>query len=245
MAKVAIATTTFYKSAKEIRFQLALRTVRAATKFGYLIAVVDGGSPDEVCKKFSDAGAYLFQQELPGMGPSRRQAIAAAAKLVNNDGAVVWMEPEKYTLVPQLYKAATPILNGVSDLVIPARKSMTSYPLEQQCAEFFGNLAFQHITGLALDAWFGPRVMNQRAINYFTTYKGEYGDKWDSIFIPVLRAFKAGLRVRSVKVNYTHPKKQAATETGLNFLVKRLDQLNNLIPAMAQEAKKIGLTPIK
>ncbi len=241
MAGVAIATTTLSEDADDLRMRLALRTVKEASKCGYTIVVVDGGSPEEALMGLRSRGAHLFRQNLPGMGASRRQAIAEAARLVNKNGVVIWMEPEKRTLITELHKAIAPILSKEADLVIPARKSMASYPQEQQYAEFLGNLAFRHITGHNLDVWFGPRVMNRRAVNYFLDYNGLYGDKWDSIFIPVLRMIKDGLRVISVQVNYMHPREQTVAESGIDFLIKRIEQLGSLVPAMMKEAKAIGL----
>jgi len=241
MGQAAVATTTFYRSVDDLRMKLALRTIKEAYENEYPIVVVDGGSPDEVCRQFHEQGAYLYHQEKPGMGASRRQAIAEAARLVNNDEVVIWMEPEKYTLVSEFPKIVPLVLNGQVDLVVPARKTMASYPPEQQSAELFGNLAFAYLTCYNFDVWFGPRAMNQRAAQYFLDYQGEYGDKWDSIFIPLLRMVRDGLSLASIEVDYIHPQEQTAAESSFDFLVKRLDQLANLVPSMGQEARKLGL----
>lgn len=241
MGQAAIATTTFYRSVDDLRMKLALKTMEEACRNGFPIAVVDGGSPDEVCRQFHDRAAYLYRQEKPGMGASRRQAIAAAAKLVNNNEVIIWMEPEKHTLVSEFSKIVPLVLNGKADLVVPARRTMASYPPEQQTAEVLGNLAFFYLTGFNFDVWFGPRVMNRRAVQYFLDYQGEYGDKWDSIFIPLLRMIKDGLHLMDFMVDYVHPQEQTQAEANFDFLMKRLDQLSNLVPSMGREAMKIGL----
>jgi len=238
--KAVIATTTLAKDPKELRVKLALKTIKKAVECGYQIVVVDG-SPDEVREQFGDIGAIVCKDLGQSMGASRRQAISKAAKIANG-GVVIWMEPEKHTLIPELLKAVVPFfLPSAADLVVPTRKSMASYPPEQQYAEPLGNLAFFHLTKHALDLWFGPRVMGERAMPYFLNYQGEYGDRWDSIFIPVLRIIKDNLRVMSVVVDYAHPEEQTAKESNFNFLTKRLEQLTNLVPSMEQEARKLGL----
>lgn len=238
---VVIATTTFSK-AIDLRSRLAVRTVKEAGRIGYSIVVVDGGSAKEFREELLACGVLLFDEAAKGMGPSRRQAMREAAKLAGEDGIVVWMEPEKHTFVSELHKVMTPLLKGEADLIVPARKSLSSYPPEQEHAERIGNLAFKYLFGREFDPWFGPRAMNQKALGYFLDYRGEYGDKWDSIFIPVLRAMKGGLRVESVEVDYSHPHEQTAEEIGrVDFLLKRVEQLLNLVPALEHEARKLGI----
>ncbi|MDO8500060.1 MAG: hypothetical protein Q7S66_05425 [bacterium] len=238
--KAVIATTTFFKKVDEIRATLALRTIKKAISYGYPIVVVDGGSPMELRNRFVAEGAALFEEKTQGMGPSRRQAMAEASKLANNDGCVIWMEPEKHTLIPELYKTVEPIFRKEADLVIPKRMSLASYPKEQELAELMGNLAFYYITKHGLDPWFGPRVANQRALQFFLEYKGDYGDRWDSIFIPVLRAITAKLKVVNIEVSYAHPTEQATEESGdIPFLIKRIEQLLNIVPALKTEWQKL------
>lgn len=240
--EAVIATTTFFKTVDEIRATLALRTIRKAVSCGYPIVVVDSGSPVELRNKFVAEGATLFDEKIKGIGPSRRQAMTAASKLANNDGCIIWTEPEKHTLIPELYKTVEPVFRKEADLVIPQRISLASYPKEQEYAERIGNLTFYYLTGHELDLWFGPRVTNQRALQHFLEYKGDYGDRWDSIFIPILRAVAADLKVISIEVNYTHPAEQTNEESGdISFLVKRIEQLSNLVPALKTEWQKLSI----
>ena len=46
----------------------------------------------------------------------------------------------------------------------------------------------ENLTGREFDIWFGPRLFNKKTSKYFLDYNGEYGDKWESIFIPVMDA---------------------------------------------------------
>jgi glycosyltransferase involved in cell wall biosynthesis len=243
VVRTVVATTTF-NPVMDVRAQLAIQTVRALREHGYGVVVVDGGSPSELTTTLRELNAHVEAEETRGMGASRRQALTRAGEIAGPDGIVVWMEPEKLGFVDQIYAAVHPIIRGEADLVVPARRSLASYPPEQQHAEQIGDLAFEYLTGIKLDPWFGPRVMNQAALTHFLNYDGKYGDKWDSIFVPVLRAVAVGLRVVSVEVDYTHPAEQTKAETGdIDMLIKRIDQLENLVPMLYQEAKRLRLYP--
>lgn len=241
MNKVVIATTTFSPTF-DLRLKLAVKTVEIARSQNYEVVIVDGGSPVEFRDIVRRAGAMLFDETVRGMGPSRRQAKLEAGKLAGIDGVVVWMEPEKHTFVNQISRVTMPLINGSADLVIPARKSLHTYPREQQHAEEIGNLAAYYLTGKKLDFWFGPRVMNRLALDIFLKYDGRYGDKWDSIQIPVLECIAAGLNVVGVEVDYSPPAEQTKTEEGnVGMLIKRIDQLQNLVPSLAKAAEILGL----
>ena len=102
-----------------------------------------------------------------------------------------------------------------------------------------GNLFWNKLTGHDLDMWFGPRTFRRDISAYFTAYNGEYGGKWDSIFIPVMDAIIGGENVKSVTVDYTHPAEQTAfEEQDLSLYWKRVKQLENLLPALETHWKK-------
>lgn len=172
------------------------------------------------------------------MGESRRQAIKEAYN--TGKEIIAWIEPEKSDYIKEVTKTAIPIINGEANIVVPKRRSLESYPLLQQYSEKLGNLFWKNITGTNLDIWSGPRTWKREMSRYFLEYKGGYGDKWDSIFIPVMNAILDGLKVLSVEVNYEHPKKQTEIEEGnLEFDKKRLEQLTTLISAFEEHwAKK-------
>ena len=172
------------------------------------------------------------------MGSGRRQAFKAAYDTERK--VIAWTEPEKYTYIPELWKTAKPVLDGIADLVVADRGSLDSYPEGQQYAENLGNLAFRDITGLTLDMWSGARTFGRENAHYFTDYKGEYGDLWDSIFIPVLEMMHGGKRVICVGINYNHPPEMTAIEARSPiFHVKRVNQLMNLVPALHPHWEKI------
>ncbi len=239
--KTCIATTTF-STAFDLRAHMALEMVKRAVALGINVVVVDGGSHHELRSSLFDHGALLTDEKDCGMGPSRRQAINEAWNIVGPTGSVFWMEPEKWPLVDQIFLMKTAMEKTGADIVVPARKSMESYPPIQQAAERLGNMYFAKVTGHWLDVWVGPRLIGPRAIRHFLDYNDDYGGKWDSIFIPIIRAIAAGLKVAGCDVNYVHPAEQtAAEEADPNMDLKRLKQLDNLVPSFYMEARKLGL----
>ncbi len=162
------------------------------------------------------------------MGNSRRQAIEEAFK--TNKEIIIWIEPEKYTFIKEIKKCVESIINHEADMVIPKRKSLATYPLAQQYVEPFANLMWKDVTGLDLDIWSGFKVFKRTLSKYFLDYNGEYGDKWESIVIPVIDAIANGERVVGVEIDYVHPIEQTKSEEGnFDFHRKRIEQLNNFL----------------
>ena len=249
MSKIVIATTTFYSSIDDHRAILATRTVKEAVTSGFSIVVVDGSPSstvmDSAVRDISqEEGVVILKQRNAGMGVSRRQAIEKAVEIAGKDVIVMWMEPEKWPLIKYISEITKPIIDSQFDFVVPARtkKGFESYPEEQDYAEKIGNSAFFHLTGHKLDMWFGPVAFRSRLAHYFLDYKGEYGDLWDSCHIPRLRMMKDGHKFVSIEIDYIHPSEQTISETGnVDFIIKRVKQLNNLIPAFKEEALKLGM----
>lgn len=238
-----IVTTTFYKSREDVRFECALATAEAARDLGHKLVVVDGSPERWVQDAFEERHAIVLREAARGMGASRRQALQAALDDSDKGDVFVWIEPEKYPLVPLLGAGLAKVTADGIDMVLPRRDNLDSYPQYQQFCELRGNWQVGNLTGRPdLDFWFGPRVMNRRATEYFTGYNGEYGDRWDSIFVPVARALAAGLRVESVVVDYVHPPQQTAAEAGDETMDRKRDQqLAELVEAMRTECNRLGL----
>ena len=237
MQKIVIATTTCSKIF-DTRARLAIETVKSAKKYNYEIIVVDSDSCLELKEGLMREGAVFFEEERAGMGASRRQAMREASKFAGEQGVIVWMEPEKYPLIKELGEASTQVIEGVADVAIFARRSFDSYPEEQAYTEQAANIMIGYLTGHNFDMFFGPKAFNQKALQYFLEYKGDYGDRWDSIIIPGWRAFKAGLRVASVQVDYVHPQEQTTEERGsTDFFKKRIEQLAVMVNAFEKETQ--------
>lgn len=238
--KVAIATSTYYNQDSEsdrIRAELAKRTIRSAIDLGYEVAIVDAGSSHALLKEFENYGARLSLNLGGTMGSDRRRAIEVASTIGRT--LVAWTEPEKEYYIPELWKTALPIIEEKADIVVPDRRPLNDYPIGQQYAENLGNLVWKDITGLDLDILCGPRTWRKELSHYFLEYGGEYGDKWDSIFIPVMNAVLKGEKVVGVKIDYKHPKDQTQNEEGaVSFHMKRINQLSNLTKAFVDHWSK-------
>lgn len=233
--KIAIATTTFYKPNSEVdinREQIARKTLRKASDKGYSVFVVDGGSTEEFLKEIEKYNNIKIFPELErGMGKSRRQVMKEAYN--SEKTFVTWTEPEKESYIDNIEMVGEYMQATNLDLVVPTRTSLDSYPTTQQYAEKFGNSVWKELTGTNLDMWGGMRMFKRDLTNYFLNYEGKYGDLWDSIFIPVMDAIKDGKKVGSFNINYVHPLFQTEFEEGnVELSIKRLKQLENLIPAL-------------
>lgn len=242
---ICVATTTFYKSTDDLRLQLASRTLTALHEKGISAVVVDGSPNDEVKRILGDTGAIVIPESGKTMGAGRRQALKAASE-AKAGGVVLWMEPEKYPLVPFIHQICAPLFADEADIVVPRRAdNLLSYPETQRLAEQLGNAIFKAVTGLTLDVWIGPRAINAKGLPHFLQYTGKYGDKWQSIFMPLLTAQKDGLRLREIIVDYVHPPEQTEAENKDVSLsiVKRLEQLHELGNSLVCQAQYIGLSP--
>lgn len=242
MKNVVIATTTMYKSTDESRFKLVLTTVSKARENGYRIVTVDKSEDKRVRDLLAEKKALVLPPDHPlsTMGADRRKAFTEAAELSGPGGVIVWMEPEKHTFVWLIDKVVNRLLKASADLVIPRRRSLKSYSLLQQHSESFGNDAFRIITGRSLDVYFGPQVFRSSMVNYYLDYGGDYGDKWDSIQVSVVRMIADGKKIAEIVVDYVHPEEQRTDET-LEMLERRFAQITILKEAVKQEAIRLKL----
>jgi glycosyltransferase involved in cell wall biosynthesis len=241
--RAVIATTVLSRDREpyeRVRSELTLRSIDEARKHNFYMLVVDGGSPASYIDAMREKGAMIIPQEQPGMGNARRQVLREASLIADIDGVVIWMEPEKYTLVPLLRPAVEMVTQDKNDLVLFQRKSLASYPEEQALAYEIGALAFEKATGFKADYAFGPMALSHTGVEYMTAYNGEYGDLWDSIHIPRIRMMQDGRPWANVEVDYTHPPEQTAAEGGVGKLViKRMEQVGNVLQSLGAELQKL------
>lgn len=88
---------------------------------------------------------------------------------------------------------------------------------------------------------FGPRSFKKDISKYFLNYGGEFGDKWDALNIPLLNAVLDKKKVESFDVNYEHPPQQTEFEkSNLNYNLKRIAQLNNIVSSLHSQFKIRG-----
>lgn len=183
-------------------------------------------------------GAVVWQQTQPGMGNARREALRHALDL--SCQAIVWIEPEKYPMVPLLHAGVRAIVDEGFDLAMFRRLTLDSYPPEQAMAYKMAGLAFQYLYGFDCDYGFGPLCMSPRAATeYFLSYHGEYGDVWDSIHIPKLRMIVEGQPFTIIDVDYRHPPEQTEAETGVELFMKRVEQISQITDAVFRESQRL------
>lgn len=228
--KLTIVTTTSYNldlDNDRVRSKLCLKFLESAYSKGYEVILVDNNSPDKLLKDFRRFSQVL-NQESETMGESRRQAIRYAFN--RGKEIILWTEPEKYPLVPFIPEIIKPILERKSDLVMPKRKSLDSYPYMQQLSESFANCFWKNLTDTNIDIFFGPKAWKIQKSNYFLDYKGEYGDKWDSIVAPVINFISDKCKIGVVEVDYRHPRIQTDSESeDIEMQKKRINQLKHFI----------------
>lgn len=240
-----IVTTTYAKGSKPwevVRANCALKTLEAAALYGYRVICVDGGSPNSYIQQMKQFGASVFTQQLSGMGNARREAFQHAMAV--NSQAVIWLEPEKYPMIPLLDGGIKAIEQRGSDLALFRRLSLASYPPEQAMAYRMCGLAFQYLFGFDCDYGYGPVGFSRRVVeDYVLPYAGDYGDLWDSVHIPKLRAIHDGLKYEIIDVDYRHPAEQTAAETGVELFMKRVEQISSICDAVFRETARLRTQP--
>ncbi len=244
MKQAVIATTTLatYRSPSEVvRADCALKTIEAAITHGYAIVAIDGGSPSDYVDEMEKMGALVVPQELPGMGNARREALHHARNITDSGQPIVWTEPEKYPLIPELSSPVATFTDGGFDLMMLRRKSLESYPPEQAMAYQLIALATKYLTGIDADFGWGPTVLSAEAVEYYLSYESVHGDLWDGIHCPKLRIINDGLSWTIATVDYRHPPEQTAAETGMGLFMKRIKQVEQLVTAIEYEVDRLGM----
>lgn len=244
MHNALITTTTlakFDQPAEKVRAECILKTIEEATTHGYPIVTIDGGSPKDFVQELRRLGAQVFSQQEPGMGNARRQALRQARELAPNGHAIIWMEPEKYTLIRELSDPVRTLTEGNYDLVMLRRNSLDSYPPEQAMAYQLIALATKYLTGIDSDFGWGPTLMSAGAVEYYLSYESRYGDLWDGIHCPKLQIIHDGLPWTILPVDYRHPPEQTAAETGMGLFHKRILQVDQLVKAITGEVERLGM----
>lgn len=245
MHPALITTTTLARigvnKSETVRAECILKTAAEAKRHGYPLVAIDGGSPPDYINALRRNGARVFEQEEPGMGNARRQALRQARELVPEGHAIVWMEPEKYTLISELADPVATLAKGEYDLVMLRRRSLESYPPEQAMSYQMIALATKYLTGIDSDFGWGPTLMSADMVEYYLSYQSQHGDLWDGIHCPKLQIIRDGRPWTIVDVDYTHPPEQTRAETGIHLLPKRIRQMDQLVAAITTEVDRLGM----
>ncbi len=244
MKQAVIATTTlatYNKPHEVVRADCILKTIQAAADYGYRILAIDDGSPAEYIQAMKRLGASVYEQEVPGIGNARRQALRQGREIAESGEAIVWTEPEKYPLIPLLDEAISKVTQEQYDLVMLRRLSLDSYPPEQAMSYQLIALAVRYLTGIDSDFGWGPTVLSPKAIDYYLKYESQAGDLWDGIHCPKLHIINDSMPWTIVPVDYQHPPEQTAAETGMELFLKRVRQVEQLVSAITREVDRLGM----
>lgn len=241
---LTLFTRTFYGDdpSSRLRQELALELFGHAYNDGVCIVVSDGGSNSDFLEATAAYPNVTVLQEPEGstMGSSTRLALEQAISDAKDDPdhIFMWLEPEKVELVDhdKLAQLVQPIRDGQADIVVPSRKNLDTLPKQQAWIEMRANRRANNLMrknaddlGSVLDLWFGPKIFNRKAAQYFTDYRGRL-DKWDAIIKPVLNAHSDRLRVADIPVDFDYPSSQSKHEDrNPDFQRKRLQQYGSVL----------------
>lgn len=251
--ELVVFTCTFYKSAKDLRCLMCLRTIKLLKSKGIPCVIVDD-SPDHTSIKelMINAGATMVQkQKTKGKkGAALREAAVLASTQINNatdNTWLCWQEAEKYDMANHWINAITSANLLNADILNPTRNDMLfkkTYPIEQYHSENFANMylnavAKDYITNNNnntlsndfpndLDWHFGPIAFKKQHTDLWTNYNGIM---YEAQLCPIVYAARKGLAVCTVEVPFNAPLEMKEQEEGnVIFIEKRLAQINDLDP---------------
>lgn len=225
---LTIFTTTYYGADETSNFRekMAENFLANTAALNIKCIVIDGGSNQNFLKKIEFFKNVQIEID-PTLktGESRRRALEVARNKCDTP-YFLWTEPEKTNLITEesINKMIGLLRDGQADIVVPKRRSKDSLPKLQAWTESRAAKRTAKIMGAQaeeeLDLWFGPKMFNRESAKYFLDYQGKL-DKWDSIIVPVINAYKDGKRVSSVIIDYVHPPEQTAGETADREIKKK------------------------
>lgn len=241
-----VCITTFRQGYADNPIELAraevfLDTAKKLGNLGIPCVALSRETQTSFLDSLKHLGVVPVAQQSMGMGNIRREVIGTACSLFPDVEFYCWLEPEKPNLPAFILPMATLMSQEKSGLGLFNRVSMTSYPTEQAYYYLFCRAVASKLVGFDLDYAFGPMVMSKSATRYFLEYGGEYGDKWEAILIPRLRIIKQGIGVSLLSIDFENDPRMTAIESGNpSIVLKRLEQLNNIIPSLIKEWDKLN-----
>jgi len=199
-----------------------------------------------------------------GKGGALREAAAIAGSLpgVEDDTWLCWQEAEKSDMMrcwqTEVIHEENDALLSNYDTICPKRNDVCfkkSYPIEQYHSESYGNYYMNCVMKGALKAvndaknekdpvircegidWhFGPFAFRKKLLPLWLKYEGI---SYDAQLIPIVAVIRKGYAVNSsLEVNFLLDEKMKnQEEDNLDFIEKRLYQLNDLDPKLKQSWK--------
>ena len=241
-----ICVTTFRQGdpineIENTRSEVFLYTARALLNAGLSLVAICIETQESVLETLRQLGVVLVEQQSAGMGNIRREALTSACARFPNTQYLCWLEPEKPGLVEYILPMAQQMEREQSALGIFNRKDMASYPPEQAHYYLFCRAVATQLIGFDVDYAFGPMMVTRSSISYFLEYRGEYGDKWDSILVPRLRIIRDRLNVSVLSTDFQNDVRMTQVESdNPTVILKRMEQLNNVVPSLIAEWQRLS-----
>jgi glycosyltransferase involved in cell wall biosynthesis len=175
----------------------AIPAVLARVPLGFRPIVVDNGSGDGSAAVAAAAGAHVVHEPRRGFGAACAAGLAAATADV-----VCFMDCDGSLDAAELPHVAAPVLTGQAELVLGARLAEPdAWPLHARLANRVLSLELRRRTALRLSDLGPMRAAPREALIELGIRDRRFG--WPLEM--VLRAARAGWRVREVAVGY-HPR---------------------------------------
>jgi len=224
-----------------LRATVFLDTAQSHRDLGLPLFAVFVDCSDVYLEKLTQLGVTLEHQSESRMGGIRRQALRSASSAFPHATHFLWCEPEKPAFAQIAFANAEAIVSSGDTSYFFNRLSMTSYPAEQAHYYLFARSVASALLLFDFDYAFGPMILARCALRHFVEYRSEYGDLWDSILVPRLRLMKSGLPFQILNVAFQNDCRMTKVETGHpGIILKRLQQLNNVIPSLVHECKLLA-----
>jgi hypothetical protein len=234
---LTVFTSTFYgqDQTSKVRQKLAEKLLKNCHDLNIYCVVVDGGSNQEFLDKVKSLkNVTLLIEPSLNMGDSRKEALRLAMEKYNTP-YFFWIEPEKDDLIKEesLLSIIKELREEKADMVVPKRIENNTRPELQTWIENRANKKATDIMDSSLeesfDLWFGPKMFNQAGAKYFIDYKSNL-NKWDTIIGPVIDAYKGGLKIASVPVDYKYDISQKENEESNRIMKhKRIEQYATIL----------------
>ena len=221
---------------EKVRSEIFLDTAKALSVLEVPFVAVSTECDESYLAQLHHLGIVTVPQSGMGIGKIRREALRAAMDKFPLASHYFWLEPEKPDM-PRFLETMVHLMRAEdATLGLFNRIGMGSYPEEQAYYYLFCRAVASKLVGFDLDYAFGPMVVSRESASYFLQYAGEYGDKWEAILIPRLRAIRQNARIAILPVNFKNDPRMTETESGNpSLIMKRVEQFNNVIPSLLTE----------
>lgn len=229
-AELVGVVSTYYKSPKDPRFELALENAENWRDNSLPYVVIDASPEEEDGAWVADAhkarGAIVVRAVVPGIATQRLEGV----KFAFDHGAekVVGHEPEKV----RMSNFSSEIATGLDrhNILIIGRTAIAemSLPSVQRRTERFAGWVLEQTHDLPHDTLSGGRGFDEAGAEILARYPAtELGmNNWIYLYRTPIEAREAGLSVGGIDVDLVHPEIMTAQEEGNEeFDRKRYDQL--------------------